>query len=217
MPALLRTPQSELMSLRNLSTAIRRSYLHAVAKFRRIAWGWKMSPPFRSTWCRRAFPERPEQIVRALRFFYSVTLDRAEIPRAKHRFRRKSCFHTGFDARRNWIAYRPTSPSEHGSESGDASEIPTTEQSESCSVATPPSITTDHRRRLTRLVEKHHYATRAPPQAVESSSPCIKAAKIAILSCGGRCGRCLCGLSKVAIDPKNGKASCCCTQSSSRR
>jgi hypothetical protein len=37
----------------------------------------------------------------------SALIGRDDIPRAKHGFRRKSCFRTGFDALRNWIAYRP--------------------------------------------------------------------------------------------------------------
>lgn len=37
----------------------------------------------------------------------SALLGRSDIPRAERGFRRKSCFRTGFDALRNWIAYRP--------------------------------------------------------------------------------------------------------------
>lgn len=37
----------------------------------------------------------------------SALIGRNDIPRASHGFRRKSCFRTGFDALRQWIAYRP--------------------------------------------------------------------------------------------------------------
>ena len=37
----------------------------------------------------------------------SALIGRSDIPRATHGFRRKSCFRTGFDALRQWIAYRP--------------------------------------------------------------------------------------------------------------
>lgn len=37
----------------------------------------------------------------------SALIGRNDIPRAKHGFRRKSCFRTGFDALRQWIAYHP--------------------------------------------------------------------------------------------------------------
>ncbi|MER9420808.1 hypothetical protein NKI95_34105, partial [Mesorhizobium sp. M0306] len=41
---------------------------------------------------------------------------------------------------------------------------------------TPPAITTDHRRRLTRFAEKRPTAATSPLQAAKTSSPCIKAA-----------------------------------------
>ncbi|MER9420601.1 hypothetical protein NKI95_32670, partial [Mesorhizobium sp. M0306] len=45
---------------------------------------------------------------------------------------------------------------------------------------TPPAITTDHRRRLTRFAEKRPTGATSPLQAAKTSSPCIKAASRAV-------------------------------------
>jgi hypothetical protein len=56
----LRRRMIEDMTVRNLSPATQRSYVHAVSKFsrylvvRRAGWVWRMSGPFRSIWCRAA-------------------------------------------------------------------------------------------------------------------------------------------------------------------
>jgi site-specific recombinase XerD len=75
------------MSLRNMSPATQRSYLHAVTKFSRY---FGRSPDKLGLEDVRAFQVQLvsqgiswgslNQIVCALRFFYGVTLDRAEIP-----------------------------------------------------------------------------------------------------------------------------------------
>ena len=60
----LRRRMIEDMTVRNLSPATQRSYVHAVAKFGRyfgrspIIWVWRMCEPFRSIWCRTGFPGR---------------------------------------------------------------------------------------------------------------------------------------------------------------
>lgn len=61
----LRRRMIEDMTIRNLSPATQRSYLHAVTKFcailvdRRTGQGWRMCAPFKCIWCRRAFHGRP--------------------------------------------------------------------------------------------------------------------------------------------------------------
>ena len=83
----LRRRMIDDMSLRNLSPATQRSYLHAVAKFSRY---FGRSPDRMGLEDVRAFQvylvsqgiswPTLSQTVCALRFFYGVTLDRAEIP-----------------------------------------------------------------------------------------------------------------------------------------
>lgn len=83
----LRRRMIDDMSLRNLSPATQRSYLHAVTKFSRY---FGRSPDRLGLEDVRAFQVylvsqgiswgSLNQIVCALRFFYGVTLDRAEIP-----------------------------------------------------------------------------------------------------------------------------------------
>ncbi len=83
----LRRRMIDDMSLRNLSPATQRSYLHAVAKFSRY---FGRSPDRLGLEDVRAFQvylvsqgiswPALNQTVCALRFFYGVTLDRAEIP-----------------------------------------------------------------------------------------------------------------------------------------
>ncbi len=83
----LRRRMIDDMSLRNLSPATQRSYLHAVTKFSRY---FGRSPDRLGLEDVRAFQVQLvsqgiswaslNQIVCALRFFYGVTLDRAEIP-----------------------------------------------------------------------------------------------------------------------------------------
>ena len=83
----LRRRMIDDMSLRNLSPATQRSYLHAVAKFSRY---FSRSPDRLGLEDVRAFQvylvsqgiswPALNQTVWALRFFYGVTLDRAEIP-----------------------------------------------------------------------------------------------------------------------------------------
>ncbi|WP_323749003.1 tyrosine-type recombinase/integrase [Sphingobium sp. JS3065] len=83
----LRRRMIDDMSLRNLSPATQRSYLHAVTKFSRY---FGRSPDRLGPEDVRAFQVylvsqgiswgSLNQIVCALRFFYGVTLDRAEIP-----------------------------------------------------------------------------------------------------------------------------------------
>lgn len=83
----LRRRMIEDMSLRNLSPATQRSYLHAVSRFSRH---FGRSPDRRGLEDVRAFQVHLvsqgiswpalNQTVCALRFFYGVTLDRAEIP-----------------------------------------------------------------------------------------------------------------------------------------
>ena len=83
----LRRRMIDDMSLRNLSPATQRSYLHAVAKFSRY---FSRSPDRLGLEDVRAFQvylvsqgiswPALNQTVCALRFFYGVTLDRAEIP-----------------------------------------------------------------------------------------------------------------------------------------
>lgn len=83
----LRRRMIDDMSLRNLSPATQRSYLHAVTKFSRY---FERSPDRLGLEDVRAFQVylvsqgiswgSLNQIVCALRFFYGVTLDRAEIP-----------------------------------------------------------------------------------------------------------------------------------------
>jgi len=84
----LRRQMIDDMSLRNLSPATQRSYLHAVTKFSRY---FGRSPDRLGLEDVRAFQvylvsqgiswPALNQTVCALRFFYGVTLDRAEIPR----------------------------------------------------------------------------------------------------------------------------------------
>ncbi len=58
----LRRRMIDDMSLRNLSPATQRSYLHAVTKFSRyfgrspVGWDRRTSARSRCIWCRRAFP-----------------------------------------------------------------------------------------------------------------------------------------------------------------
>ena len=83
----LRRRMIDDMSLRNLSPATQRSYLHAVTKFSRY---FGRSPDRLGLEDVRAFQVQLvsqgiswgslNQIVCALRFFFGVTLDRAEIP-----------------------------------------------------------------------------------------------------------------------------------------
>ena len=83
----LRRRMIDDMSLRNLSPATQRSYLHAVTKFSRY---FVRSPDCLGLEDVRAFQVHLvsqgiswgslNQIVCALRFFYGVTLDRGEIP-----------------------------------------------------------------------------------------------------------------------------------------
>lgn len=83
----LRRRMIDDMSLRNLSPATQRSYLHAIAKFSRY---FGRSPDALGIEDVRAFQVHLvstgiswpalNQTVCALRFFYGVTLDRAEIP-----------------------------------------------------------------------------------------------------------------------------------------
>lgn len=83
----LRRRMIDDMSLRNMSPATQRSYLHAVTKFSRY---FGRSPDKLGLEDVRAFQVQLvsqgiswgslNQIVCALRFFYGVTLDRAEIP-----------------------------------------------------------------------------------------------------------------------------------------
>ncbi len=83
----LRRRMIDDMSLRNLSPATQRSYLHAVSKFSRYA---GRSPERLGLEDVRAFQvylvaqgiswPALNQTVCALRFFYGVTLDRPEIP-----------------------------------------------------------------------------------------------------------------------------------------
>ena len=59
----LRRRMIEDMTIRNLSPATQRSYIHAVAKFsrsvtRQIASDWKTYAPSRSSWWRKAFRDR---------------------------------------------------------------------------------------------------------------------------------------------------------------
>jgi len=83
----LRRRMIDDMTLRNLPPATQRSYLHAVAKFSRY---FDRSPDQLGLEDVRAFQvylvaqgiswPAPNQTVCALRFFYGVTLNRAEIP-----------------------------------------------------------------------------------------------------------------------------------------
>jgi hypothetical protein len=58
----LRRRMIEDMTVRNLSPATQRSYVHAVSKFssaaRRIGWAWGRYGPSRFIWCRPVSPGR---------------------------------------------------------------------------------------------------------------------------------------------------------------
>jgi hypothetical protein len=73
----LRRRMIDDMTLRNLSPATQRSYLHAVRKLvnistaLRINWGLRTSAPFKSIWCRRVFPGQ-RSTRRSARFAFST-------------------------------------------------------------------------------------------------------------------------------------------------
>ena len=100
----LRRRMIDDLTLRNLSPATQRSYLHAVAKFSRYC---DRSPDRLGLEDVRAFQvylvsqgiswPALNQTVCALRFFYGVTLNRAEIP---ERIRRMLTLHAPTRARR---------------------------------------------------------------------------------------------------------------------
>ncbi|MER8576796.1 transposase [Mesorhizobium sp. M1409] len=138
-----------------------RLFLHAGAYW--LMWGLRAAMPKRSSFAVAQFDTLRLRLIKiAARVVEMKTQIRLHLP--------TSC-PTNASCASSSIAFR-------GSRHNHGAQTPRNEPADR-NLQTPPAITTDHRRRLTRFAEKRPTAATSPLQAAKTSSPCFKAANSA--------------------------------------